>query len=125
MRIVNVARGGLLDYGAVKARLVSEHIGGLGLDVQWHEPVDPDDYFASHPKCDSALPPLTISLGQSHAARVATHRRLGVRWNSRLRAVICVSFNHPGLIQSASFMMVHLHATQMSLKTHDTLALSK
>ena len=50
MRIVNVARGGLLDYEAVKCALESEHIGGLGMDVQWQEPINPDDYFARHPK---------------------------------------------------------------------------
>lgn len=54
VRIVNVARGGLLDYEAVKAALEAQHIGGLGLDVQWQEPVDPQDFFASHPKCGSA-----------------------------------------------------------------------
>ena len=35
VRIVNVARGGLLDYDAVKAGLESGIIAGMGLDVQW------------------------------------------------------------------------------------------
>jgi len=35
VRIVNVARGGLLDYDAVKAGLKSGIIAGMGLDVQW------------------------------------------------------------------------------------------
>lgn len=43
--------GGLLDYDAVKAGLESGHIGGLGLDVQWQEPFDPQDWIALHPRC--------------------------------------------------------------------------
>ncbi|EIE22438.1 hypothetical protein COCSUDRAFT_37061 [Coccomyxa subellipsoidea C-169] len=48
--IVNVARGGLLDYSAVRAGLKSGHIGGLGLDVHWTEPFDPQDWVAQHPR---------------------------------------------------------------------------
>ena len=55
VRIINVARGGLLDYGAVKAALESKHIGGLGLDVQWQEPIDPEDFFVNHAKCGAWL----------------------------------------------------------------------
>lgn len=61
VRIVNVARGGLLDYDAVKAALEAQQIGGLGLDVQWQEPVDPEDYFATHPKCGSGPPPIAFN----------------------------------------------------------------
>ena len=43
--------GGLLDYDAVKEGLESGKIGALGLDVQWQEPIDPEDYFARHPRC--------------------------------------------------------------------------
>lgn len=50
MRIVNVARGGLLDYDAMLDGLRSGHIGGLGLDVQWQEPFDPCDAIAQHPR---------------------------------------------------------------------------
>lgn len=35
VRIINVARGGLLDYNAVSEGLASNKIGGLGLDVAW------------------------------------------------------------------------------------------
>ncbi|XP_057453903.1 uncharacterized protein LOC130745588 [Lotus japonicus] len=41
--LVNVARGGLVDYGAVVNHLKSGHLGGLGTDVAWTEPFDPDD----------------------------------------------------------------------------------
>ncbi|XP_052198030.1 uncharacterized protein LOC127804942 isoform X2 [Diospyros lotus] len=41
--LVNIARGGLLDYEAVLNHLKSGHLGGLGLDVAWTEPLDPED----------------------------------------------------------------------------------
>ena len=41
--LVNIARGGLLDYEAVLNHLKSGHLGGLGIDVAWTEPFDPDD----------------------------------------------------------------------------------
>ncbi|XP_058721993.1 uncharacterized protein LOC131593506 isoform X1 [Vicia villosa] len=41
--LVNVARGRLLDYEAVVEHLESGHLGGLGTDVAWAEPFDPDD----------------------------------------------------------------------------------
>jgi phosphoglycerate dehydrogenase-like enzyme len=48
--LVNVARGGLLDYDAVRAALEADTLGGLGTDVAWSEPWDPDDAVASHPR---------------------------------------------------------------------------
>ncbi|KAK9110050.1 hypothetical protein Sjap_018110 [Stephania japonica] len=41
--LVNIARGGLLDYEAVVRNLESGHLGGLGIDVAWTEPFNPDD----------------------------------------------------------------------------------
>lgn len=41
--LVNIARGGLLDYEAVLYHLESGHLGGLGIDVAWSEPFDPAD----------------------------------------------------------------------------------
>ncbi|PON79383.1 Erythronate-4-phosphate dehydrogenase [Parasponia andersonii] len=41
--LVNIARGGLLDYEAVYHNLQSKHLGGLGIDVAWTEPLNPDD----------------------------------------------------------------------------------
>lgn len=41
--LVNIARGGLLDYEAVADYLESGHLGGLGIDVAWHEPFNPND----------------------------------------------------------------------------------
>lgn len=39
--LVNVARGGLVDRAALEARI--DHLGGVGLDVFWEEPWDPND----------------------------------------------------------------------------------
>jgi phosphoglycerate dehydrogenase-like enzyme len=47
--IINVARGGLLDYAATKRGLETGSIGGMGLDVQWDEPMDPEDAVFKHP----------------------------------------------------------------------------
>ncbi|KAE9452219.1 hypothetical protein C3L33_15919, partial [Rhododendron williamsianum] len=48
--LVNVARGGLLDYEAVLFYLTSGHLGGLGMmDVAWTEPFDPDDPILKFP----------------------------------------------------------------------------
>lgn len=41
--LINIARGHLLDYEAVFRNLQSGHLGGLGTDVTWTEPFDPDD----------------------------------------------------------------------------------
>jgi len=73
--LINVARGGLMEYGAVREvsdvlhsrkcntqpltdlprpwtqALESGHLGGLGTDVAWSEPWDPEDAVARHPRC--------------------------------------------------------------------------
>ena len=49
--LINVARGGLLDYDAVRGALESGALGGLGTDVAWSEPWDPADAVATHPRC--------------------------------------------------------------------------
>ncbi|XP_010535279.1 PREDICTED: uncharacterized protein LOC104810629 [Tarenaya hassleriana] len=41
--LVNIARGNLIEYEAAYQNLESGHLGGLGMDVAWSEPVDPDD----------------------------------------------------------------------------------
>ncbi|KAK1288823.1 hypothetical protein QJS10_CPB19g00078 [Acorus calamus] len=47
--LVNIARGGLLDYRAVADSIESGHLGGLGIDVAWTEPFDPDDPILKFP----------------------------------------------------------------------------
>ncbi|XP_047149768.1 D-3-phosphoglycerate dehydrogenase-like isoform X2 [Vigna umbellata] len=41
--LVNIARGGIVDYEAVINNLESGHLGGLGTDVACTEPFNPDD----------------------------------------------------------------------------------
>ncbi|XP_077231709.1 uncharacterized protein LOC143864776 isoform X1 [Tasmannia lanceolata] len=47
--LVNIARGGLLDYESVSYHLSTGHLGGLGIDVAWAEPFDPDDQILKFP----------------------------------------------------------------------------
>ncbi|KAL4184013.1 hypothetical protein AMTRI_Chr11g101200 [Amborella trichopoda] len=47
--LVNVARGGVLDYESVKYHLESGHLGGMAFDVAWTEPFDPDDPILKFP----------------------------------------------------------------------------
>ncbi|KAM3274331.1 hypothetical protein ACQJBY_043453 [Aegilops geniculata] len=47
--LINIARGRLLDYTAVFNHLESGHLGGLGIDVAWTEPFDPEDPVLKFP----------------------------------------------------------------------------
>ncbi|KAL3324152.1 hypothetical protein AABB24_038370 [Solanum stoloniferum] len=47
--LINISRGGLLVYDAVLTHLKSGHLGGLGIDVAWTEPFDPDDAILKFP----------------------------------------------------------------------------
>lgn len=49
VRVVNVARGGLIDRAAALEGLETGKIAGMGLDVHPWEPFDPDDPLAAHP----------------------------------------------------------------------------
>ncbi len=46
--VVNVARGGVIDYEALLEALKNQQITGAGLDVFWQEPVDPSDPLFEH-----------------------------------------------------------------------------
>ncbi|XP_060673298.1 uncharacterized protein LOC132803787 [Ziziphus jujuba] len=45
--LVNIARGGMMEYESVFKFLKCGHLGGLGVDVAWREPFNPDDPILS------------------------------------------------------------------------------
>ena len=49
-RSVHACVGRTHTHAHVRQALESGHIGGLGLDVHWVEPWDPNDYVSTHPK---------------------------------------------------------------------------
>eukprot|EP01041_Mallomonas_annulata_P002992 gene2992-5865_t len=48
--LINIARGGLLNYTDVLHALESGHLGGLGIDVFHTEPFPPSDPLLQHPR---------------------------------------------------------------------------
>ena len=50
MRIINCARGGIIDEGALLEALDQGIVAGAAFDVFEHEPPDPDHPFFKHPK---------------------------------------------------------------------------
>jgi phosphoglycerate dehydrogenase-like enzyme len=64
--VVNCARGGVIDREALVAALASGRIGGIGLDVHWNEPADPDDPLYADPRV-LALPHVAGSTEEAFA----------------------------------------------------------
>ena len=62
--LVNCARGGVIDRDALVRHL--DKLGGVALDVHWHEPPDPADPLYAHPHV-LALPHLAGSTEEAFA----------------------------------------------------------
>jgi phosphoglycerate dehydrogenase-like enzyme len=62
--VINVARGGVIDRDALVAALASGKLGGVGLDVHWIEPPDPNDPLYADPRV-VALPHVAGSTQES------------------------------------------------------------
>lgn len=76
--VINVSRGGVIDRAALVAALPK--LGGVALDVHWHEPPDPNDPLYTNDKV-VALPHLAGSTEEAFAritdVVVENVRRLG------------------------------------------------
>lgn len=64
--VINVARGGVIDRDALTRALASNRLGGVGLDVHWHEPPDPADPLYADPRV-VALPHVAGSTQEAFA----------------------------------------------------------
>lgn len=64
--VINVSRGDVIDRDALIAALGSERLGGVGLDVHWHEPADPSDPLYLDPRV-VALPHVAGSTEEAFA----------------------------------------------------------
>ncbi|MCE9573994.1 MAG: hypothetical protein K8W52_12665 [Deltaproteobacteria bacterium] len=68
--LVNLARGAIIDRGALERALARGHLGGVGLDVFWDEPWDPSDALFADPRV-VALPHIAGSTDEAFT-RIAT-----------------------------------------------------
>ncbi|MDP7062377.1 MAG: phosphoglycerate dehydrogenase [Planctomycetota bacterium] len=73
VRIVNAARGGLIDEAAMLQSLDAGHLAGAGLDVFEQEPLPVDSPLRSHPKviCTPHLGASTDEAQEKVAVRIA------------------------------------------------------
>ncbi|KAF8058046.1 gyaR [Scenedesmus sp. PABB004] len=78
--LVNTARGPVIDRAALLDALDDGHLGGVGLDVHWVEPADPDDRLYRHPKV-LALPHTGAATHEFYrsVAKVLVHNITAVR----------------------------------------------
>ena len=48
--LINCARGAVIDKQDLLGALEAGLLGGVGLDVHWEEPADPEEALYKHPK---------------------------------------------------------------------------
>lgn len=84
VRLVNVARGGIIERDAALDAVKRGHVAGLGLDVHWTEPVPPDDELISHP-CVIATPHIAgvTQLSYGNMAHVVVRESMRVQRGER------------------------------------------
>lgn len=78
--LVNTARGGLVDEGALLTALDSDRVGGAALDVFAQEPVDGSHPLARHPR--------VLAVPHIGSATVETRRRMAERAVANLTAAL-------------------------------------
>src|SRR5262249_21198548 len=64
--VINASRGGVIDRDALVSALASGKVGGVGLDVHWEEPPDPNDPLYADPRV-VALPHIAGSTEEAFA----------------------------------------------------------
>jgi D-3-phosphoglycerate dehydrogenase len=74
--LINCARAGLVDRAALEASLAAHRLAGVGLDVWWQEPADPDDPLLRDPRVVVTPHVAWLSPGSLRRLRTSAARRL-------------------------------------------------
>ncbi len=74
--LVNTARAGLVDRAAVEGALADGSLAGVGLDVWWQEPADPEDELLRDPRIVVTPHVAWLSPGSIQRLRTGAARRL-------------------------------------------------
>ena len=74
--LINTARAGLVDRDALAAALERGRLAGVGLDVWWQEPAEPDDPLARDPRVVLTPHVAWLSTGSVGRLRTAAAERL-------------------------------------------------
>ncbi|MGB6742403.1 MAG: phosphoglycerate dehydrogenase [Terracidiphilus sp.] len=105
VRIINCARGELVDDAALVAALKSGHVGGAALDVFAHEPLKDSPYFGLDnvilsPHIAGSTAEAQEAVGIQIAMQVREYLKLGVVQN----AVNLTSLSHEEYLQLAPYI---------------------
>jgi phosphoglycerate dehydrogenase-like enzyme len=82
-RLVNVARGALIDEGALLEALDQGHLAGAGLDVYTHEPYPASGPLAHHPKVIAAAHNAALTTSYFRRAARALGEALAAQLDGR------------------------------------------